>query len=115
MSQAGILQGEVSDLMVMDQWQASLMRTLAKLQLAQDAGARAAVEGKFDMGDLDEGAPAPADAAAQEQPARGAAPPAPAAAEEPADGPAARQQAQRRGTGAGAGAGRKAKPKRRRQ
>lgn len=31
--QAGILQGEVTNLMVMDQWQASLMRSLAQLQL----------------------------------------------------------------------------------
>ena len=53
--QAGILQGEVSDLMVMDQWQASLMRTLAELQLRRSREARARVEGAFDMAAMDGG------------------------------------------------------------
>lgn len=52
--QAGILQGEVSDLMVMDQWQASLMRTLAQMQLRRDGAARERVEGAFDMAGLDD-------------------------------------------------------------
>eukprot|EP00883_Tetradesmus_obliquus_P007855 jgi/Sobl393_1/18509/SZX73966.1 len=47
--QAGILQGEVDSLMVMDQWQASLMRALAQLQLKNSPEARAAVAAKFDM------------------------------------------------------------------
>lgn len=34
--QAGILEGQVSDVMVMDVWQASLMRALAQKQLRQD-------------------------------------------------------------------------------
>ena len=54
--QAGILQGEVTNLMVMDQWQASLMRTLAGLQLRESAGARAAVEEGFELRGLDAGA-----------------------------------------------------------
>ncbi|GBF90941.1 molecular chaperone [Raphidocelis subcapitata] len=53
--QAGILQGEVSELMVLDQWQASLMRSLAQLQLRQSKQAREAVEGAFDMEGLGEG------------------------------------------------------------
>jgi molecular chaperone DnaK len=52
--QAGILQGDVDSLMVMDQWQASLMRALAQLQLKNSAKARSKVEQKFDMDD-DEG------------------------------------------------------------
>lgn len=47
--QAGILQGEVDSLMVMEQWQASLMRALAQLQLKNDPKARAQVEEKFDI------------------------------------------------------------------
>lgn len=49
--QAGILQGEVDSLMVMDQWQASLMRSLAQLQLRNSPAARSQVEEKFDMED----------------------------------------------------------------
>jgi molecular chaperone DnaK len=51
--QAGILQGEVDSLMVMDQWQASLMRALAQLQLKTSPEARSQVEEKFDMLDDD--------------------------------------------------------------
>jgi molecular chaperone DnaK len=47
--QAGILQGDVDSLMVMDQWQASLMRALAQLQLKSDPSARSQVEQKFDL------------------------------------------------------------------
>ncbi|KAL4443054.1 hypothetical protein ABPG77_008545 [Micractinium sp. CCAP 211/92] len=39
--QAGIYEGQVSDLMVMDVWQASLMRAFAQLQLAQEQGSQA--------------------------------------------------------------------------
>jgi molecular chaperone DnaK len=53
--QAGILQGEVDSLMVMDQWQASLMRALAQLQLKCSPEARAAVAAKFDMDEGEEG------------------------------------------------------------
>jgi hypothetical protein len=53
--QAGILQGEVDSLMVMDQWQASLMRALAQLQLKSSPEARAAVAAKFDMDESTEG------------------------------------------------------------
>jgi len=49
--QAGILQGEVESLMVMDQWQASLMRALAQLQLKSSSEARSQVQQKFDMED----------------------------------------------------------------
>lgn len=45
--QAGILQGEVSNLMVLDQWQASLMRCMAELQLRQSAEAREAITGRW--------------------------------------------------------------------
>jgi molecular chaperone DnaK len=69
--QAGILQGDVDSLMVMDQWQASLMRALAQMQLKNSSKARAQVEQKFDMDDdggeeelLDDGP----DAAAAEEP-----------------------------------------------
>lgn len=34
--QAGILEGQVSDVMVMDVWQANLMRALAQQRLRQD-------------------------------------------------------------------------------
>ena len=34
--QAGILEGQVSDVMVMDVWQANLMRALAHQRLRQD-------------------------------------------------------------------------------
>ena len=37
--------------MVMDQWQASLMRSLAQLQLRNSPAARSQVEEKFDMED----------------------------------------------------------------
>jgi len=40
--------------MVMDQWQASLMRTLAQLQLKQNKDARQKVEDAFDMGQMEE-------------------------------------------------------------
>ncbi|KAG2453319.1 hypothetical protein HYH02_001543 [Chlamydomonas schloesseri] len=47
--QAGILQGEISNLMVMDQWQASLMRALAKLQLRSDPRVRQRLEQSYDL------------------------------------------------------------------
>ncbi|PNW75659.1 hypothetical protein CHLRE_12g535700v5 [Chlamydomonas reinhardtii] len=47
--QAGILQGEISNLMVMDQWQASLMRALAKLQLRSDPRVRQKLEQQYDL------------------------------------------------------------------
>ncbi|KAF8073120.1 dnaK [Scenedesmus sp. PABB004] len=47
--QAGILQGQVEGLMVMDQWQASLMRALATLQLRSSPEAVARVRAQFDM------------------------------------------------------------------
>lgn len=47
--QAGILQGEVDSLMVMEQWQASLMRALAQMQLKNSPKARAQVQEKFDF------------------------------------------------------------------
>jgi molecular chaperone DnaK len=43
--QAGILQGEVSDMMVLDVWQASLMRAMAQLQLRQSGEAAKQVGG----------------------------------------------------------------------
>lgn len=49
--QAGILQGQVDSLMVMDQWQASLMRALAQLQLKSSPEVRQRVEEQFDMED----------------------------------------------------------------
>lgn len=70
--QAGILQGEVDSLMVMEQWQASLMRALAQMQLKNSPKARAQVQEKFDMEEneaeeelVEEGDAA---AAAEEQP-----------------------------------------------
>lgn len=47
--QAGILQGQVDGLMVMDQWQASLMRALAQLQLQASPDVRKRVQEKFDL------------------------------------------------------------------
>lgn len=71
MLQAGILQGDVESLMVMDQWQASLMRALAQLQLKTDAAARSQVEEKFDLEDSsdseDEADEAEADGSTAEQ------------------------------------------------
>ncbi|KAG1666877.1 hypothetical protein FOA52_013510 [Chlamydomonas sp. UWO 241] len=52
--QAGVLQGEVVGLMVMDQWQASLMRALAEMKLREDPNAMAAV-GKSYAPDGDDG------------------------------------------------------------
>lgn len=52
--QAGILQGEVDSLMVMDQWQASLMRALAQLQLRNSPETRSQLEERFDLDDEDE-------------------------------------------------------------
>ncbi|GLI64484.1 hypothetical protein VaNZ11_007759, partial [Volvox africanus] len=49
--QAGILQGEISNLMVMDQWQASLMRALAKLQLQADPRVRQRLEQQYSLED----------------------------------------------------------------
>lgn len=49
--QAGILQGQVDSLMVMDQWQASLMRALAQLQLKSNPKTRQQIELQFDMED----------------------------------------------------------------
>jgi molecular chaperone DnaK len=48
--QAGVLQGEVGDVMVLDQWQASLMRAAAQLALQQQpqAGAGGAAGGAAD-------------------------------------------------------------------
>lgn len=54
-NQAGILQGQVDDLMVLDQWQASLMRALAQLQLNSDAAVRQHVAEQFDIGEGDAG------------------------------------------------------------
>lgn len=54
--QAGILQGQVEGLMVIEQWQASLMRALAQLQLAEDPSARARVEASYDLGEGNEAA-----------------------------------------------------------
>lgn len=78
--QAGILQGEVDSLMVMEQWQASLMRALAQVQLKNDPKARAQVEEKFGIeeegekeeeqegqGDEDESVAAPEAADAEQQ------------------------------------------------
>lgn len=45
--QAGILEGQVSNVMVLDVWQANLMRALAQKQLQQGGQAMAS------MGDLD--------------------------------------------------------------
>ncbi|GIL56890.1 hypothetical protein Vafri_12177, partial [Volvox africanus] len=49
--QAGILQGEISNLMVIDQWQASLMRALAKLQLQSDPRVRQRLEQQYSLED----------------------------------------------------------------
>ncbi|GLC46834.1 hypothetical protein PLESTM_001931900 [Pleodorina starrii] len=54
--QAGILQGEISNLMVMDQWQASLMRALAKLQLQADPRVRQRLEQQYSLEDEGESA-----------------------------------------------------------
>ncbi|EFJ48180.1 Hsp70 protein Hsp70D [Volvox carteri f. nagariensis] len=54
--QAGILQGEISNLMVMDQWQASLMRALAKLQLQADPRVRQRMERQYSLEDEGESA-----------------------------------------------------------
>ncbi|KAG2495678.1 hypothetical protein HYH03_006278 [Edaphochlamys debaryana] len=54
--QAGILQGEISNLMVMDQWQASLMRALAKMQLRSDPRVRDRVEQTYSLEDEGEDA-----------------------------------------------------------
>ena len=61
--QAGVLQGEVGDVMVLDQWQASLMRAAAQLALLQQgpaaaaagAGATAAAGGGAAGGDDEDG------------------------------------------------------------
>lgn len=50
--QAGILQGQVDGLMVMEQWQASLMRSLATLTLRNDAAAAAAVADRYDIDEM---------------------------------------------------------------
>ncbi|GIL87151.1 hypothetical protein Vretimale_14267 [Volvox reticuliferus] len=52
--QAGILQGEISNLMVMDQWQASLMRALAKLQLQSDPRVKQRLEQQYSLEDKGE-------------------------------------------------------------
>ena len=44
--QAGVLEGSVSDVMVMDVWQAALMRALAKRQLREDTAAAQQVLGE---------------------------------------------------------------------
>ncbi|GIL87150.1 hypothetical protein Vretimale_14267 [Volvox reticuliferus] len=51
---AGILQGEISNLMVMDQWQASLMRALAKLQLQSDPRVKQRLEQQYSLEDKGE-------------------------------------------------------------
>jgi molecular chaperone DnaK len=53
--QAGILQGEVQDMMVMEQWQASLMRALAQMQLKSNPKAKQMVEQQYDLEGLGEG------------------------------------------------------------
>ncbi|KAL6761638.1 Hsp70 protein-domain-containing protein [Haematococcus lacustris] len=68
--QAGILQGEVKDLMVMDQWQASLMRALAQMKLKQDKAARADVASRYELNEEEigeEDAAAASEAQAEEQ------------------------------------------------
>ena len=42
--QAGILEGQVSDVMVMDVWQANLMRALAQQRLRQDDPMAASID-----------------------------------------------------------------------
>ncbi|GIL76591.1 hypothetical protein Vretimale_19517 [Volvox reticuliferus] len=49
--QAGILQGEISNLMVMDQRQASLMRALAKMQLQSDPRVKQRLEQQYSLED----------------------------------------------------------------
>lgn len=50
--QAGMLEGQVSDVMVMDIWQASLMRAFAQQQLSKETDAAAAdVEGADNVKD----------------------------------------------------------------
>lgn len=47
--QAGILQGELDDMMLLNQWQASLTRALAQMKLKSDEEARRKIEEKFDF------------------------------------------------------------------
>ncbi|MEW5299539.1 MAG: hypothetical protein WDW36_002546 [Sanguina aurantia] len=49
--QAAILQGDISNVMVMDQWQASLMRALAQVQLKSSPETKQAVEERFNLSD----------------------------------------------------------------
>ena len=50
--QAGILQGDVSDVMVMDIWQASLMRAFAEQQLRDGHAAAASTEEAAEPSDV---------------------------------------------------------------
>lgn len=52
--QAGILQGQVKDMMVMDQWQASLMRALADMKLRTDPVAKQKVQENYSLSAEDE-------------------------------------------------------------
>jgi heat shock protein 1/8 len=53
--QAGVLQGQVKGLMVMDQWQASLMRALADMKLKSDPETKERLKAQFEMDDEEEG------------------------------------------------------------
>lgn len=52
--QAGVLEGSVTDVMVMDVWQAALMRALAKRQLREDSEAARQVLGEEVAEDVDD-------------------------------------------------------------
>ena len=47
--QAGVLQGQIKGLMVMDQWQASLMRALADMKLKSDPAAKERLTAQFEL------------------------------------------------------------------
>ena len=49
--QAGVLQGQIKGLMVMDQWQASLMRALAGMKLKSDPSTKEKLRAKFELED----------------------------------------------------------------
>lgn len=49
--QAGVLQGQVKGLMVMDQWQASLMRALADMKLKSDPATKEKLKAQFEIDD----------------------------------------------------------------
>lgn len=52
--QAGILQGDVADVMVMDIWQASLMRAFAKQQLRETDSAADEMESSTDDDEIED-------------------------------------------------------------